>query len=113
MPELLSNYPDDSSDLIEQDNVYPDNDDVVREQILERQQILERVNSILSDMVRHFYTPDFAQSLLKYQFKIRNVFGVKRLHYPGNSNYGFLQVCRFLQMSGHLASLSYIALFSS
>ena len=51
IPELLSNYPDDTSDVIGQDNVYPDNDDVVREEILERQQILERVNSILSDMV--------------------------------------------------------------
>lgn len=51
MPELLSNYADDPTDLIDQDTVYPDNDDVVREEILERQQILERVNSILSDML--------------------------------------------------------------
>ena len=65
MPELLSNYPDDSSDLIEQDNVYPDNDDVVREQILERQQILERVNSILSDMVSTFLYLRFCTKLVE------------------------------------------------
>ena len=66
IPELLSNYPGDSSDLIEPENVYPDTDNMVREQILERQQILERVNSILSDMVSMYTQYIFRRYKVKH-----------------------------------------------
>lgn len=44
-PDVISNYPDDTS-LLETDNVYPDSSDAAV-----REQILDRVNSILSDLL--------------------------------------------------------------
>ena len=48
-PDVISNYPDDTS-LLETDNIYPDSSDAAV-----REQILDRVNSILSDLVNKQY----------------------------------------------------------
>ena len=58
MSDVISNYPEES-DLLDSDNIYPESENTVR------QQMLERMSSILSDMVSLYYKHTCVKKALK------------------------------------------------